>query len=171
MGAAACLCPASSCSHISGNVFEVWSPFLSLLGLGGLQCSHSQLAGSAWLESHPGQPLQQCLLLLFTAPPAGRSRTLSLHNLVPFEEARPAPTAADPKNSGNKGVRNQIRPGTLEPKVSGTLIASVSTDGGPPKYSPGCCQDHTSVATFPSRPSQVSLPTPQVPRSASFLYA
>lgn len=38
MGAVACFCPASSCSHISGNAFEVWSPFLPFPGLVGLQC-------------------------------------------------------------------------------------------------------------------------------------
>lgn len=146
MGAAVCALTFLGMPLKSGVLFSLswawldWAP-------------HSQLVASAWLESHPGHPAQQqCFLLLSTAPPAGRSQTLSLHSPSLSEgETRPAPTAADLRNSGNKGVRNQIRLGTLEPKVFGILIASVSTDGGPPKYSPGCCQDYTSVGTSPSR--------------------
>lgn len=149
-GAAACFCPASSCSHISGNAFEVWSPFLPLLGLVGLLRPTPN-----WWDQPGWSPTQASAAASCSCPQRPLRADLGPFPLLSPSlcegEARPAPTAADPRNSGNKGVRNQIRLGTLEPKVSGTLIASVSTDGGPPKYSPGCCQDYTSVGTSPSR--------------------
>lgn len=122
-------------------------------GPGWIAAPHSLLVGSAWLESHPGQLLQRCLLLLSTAPPAGRYRTLSLYSPSP-SEGETSPTC--PHSCRSQELREQRgqepnKLGPLEPKSSGTLTASVSTDEGRLKDSPGCCQAYTSVATFPSR--------------------
>lgn len=112
MGAAACFCPASSCSHISGNAFEVWSPFLSL-SRAWLDCS---VPTPYWWDKPGWSPTQAscCSGASCSCPqrplPADL-RPIPCTALVPLKErppVLPAPTAADPQNSGNKEVRNQI---------------------------------------------------------------
>lgn len=132
-----------------------------------MDCSAPLPTGGISLVGVPPRPAAAAVsLALVHSAPCGQISDAFPAQPSPSEgEARPASTAADPKNSGNKGVRNQIRLGTLEPKVSATLIASVSTDGGSPKCSPGCCQDYTPVATFPSRLLVFPGLYPNTPRS------
>lgn len=141
-----------------------------------------QCLPSSWWDQPGWSPTQACSYSLATCSCAQRPLRadpgpLPCTVLGPPSEgqARPVFTAADPKNKGNKdrGETKRTRHDGAQ-CMWDMLIPSVSTVGGPPKHSPSCCQDHTSVATFPPKlpiSQGRCLYSPLLPCPTSFPYA